>query len=640
MDKQFQDEIAYCAFRESNDAIFVIESRDYRVIDLNPSALRMTAMSRKTALQMTLFDLFTADAPEPLAKLIDACAKTGYFQSSDDYRLNRSDGGFVPVHVNVSRIHTTREPLGLVVARDVSERRIVQDLFDRFFQLSPALFVIFRPDGALVRVNQAWEQNLAAQPGQLRAGAPSVSDFVHPSDHDSLREAIATMGQLGLSGFECRLLHKDGTDAWYSWNIARADGLLNAVATDITHHKRYAALEQSKRDAEAANIAKGQFVAHMSHEFRTPLTAILAIAEHLAADSQILQLPADHVLDIQTIKRNGDHLLCLIDDILDLSKIERGKIRIDLERCDPAKLASEIVALMKTPAENRGLQLELDLGTSLPRTILTDEVRLRQILFNLISNAIKFTEKGSVTLRVIAETSDESDRDSTLIPLLHFEVRDEGIGMKPETLAGLFEPFQITRQPPESSRQAGAGLGLMISNRLAEMLGGTLGAESEPQKGSTFRLTIPVGPPEPEPAETSADSNTLGPQHAGHPATGPRRVLLAEDNSDNRRAISMLLTHAGHDVSTASNGQEAFEIAQAADHAGEPFDTILMDMQMPVIDGFQATRMLRDAGYKNRILALTAYAMHEDREECLRAGCNDFLSKPIDWSELNKLLSV
>ena len=630
MDEQYQDEIARCAFRETNDALFVIETRGYRVMDLNPAALRLTGLTRKAALRLRLSDLFTAADPQIIERLFLACAKTGYFHSREDYCLNRLGVGFIPVNVSVSRIHTTREPLGLVVVRDVSDRRTAQDQLDRFFRLSTALFAILKPDGVFLRINPAWMQALGYTDEGLKS--TTLFELAHPDDREAMRCAFDMKESAGLSDFEARFHHKSGAEHWFSWNVAVADGLLYAVANDITERKKSEALEQSKKAAEAANKAKGQFLAHMSHELRTPLTAILGLTDVLIMDAASLELPVDRLLDLQTIERNGNHLLSLINDILDFSKIEGNRLPIAFAPCHPAEVVADVIALMKGSANAKGLQLTVDYATPIPSSIATDVVRLRQILINLIGNAIKFTDQGSVAVRM------STVRKAGSQSKLRFDVIDTGVGMGEETVASLFQPFQ-QRTDASEKLQSGSGLGLVISRRLADLLGGTLEVRSKTGVGSTFSLAIAIGTLDAthlgELSNLREDISTIAPP----PLSAPCRVLLAEDNADNRRAICMLLTHAGHQVSKASNGQEACDLATAALQAGEPFDVILMDMQMPIIDGFQATRMLRASGYTKPILALTAYAMAEDREECLQAGCTDHLSKPIDWNQLNRFLA-
>lgn len=416
---------------------------------------------------------------------------------------------------------------------------------------------------------------------------------------------------------------------------------------DITHQKRAeielqeyaAALEEANKtlrdygaNAEAATRAKSEFLANMSHEIRTPMTAILGYSDILLNDAEG-QTPDDQVKALKTIQRNGRYLIDLINDILDLSKIEAGKIELETAECSPIHVVSEVVSLMQVRAEAKNLTLEAIYEGPVPETIRTDPLRLRQVLINLLGNAVKFTELGSVRLTVRAQsTLGGSDR-------LVFEVSDTGIGMTPEQTRKLFQPF--TQADNSTSRRfGGTGLGLTISKRLAEMLGGDITLTSRHGVGSSFSLTIDPGPLEnvrlidapdlhSEVDETRQDPSPMAEELSC-------RILLAEDGQDNQRLIAFLLRKAGAEVDVAENGVVAFERAMGCLNEGRPYDVVLMDMQMPILDGYQATRKLREAGYTRPVVALTANAMAGDREDCLAAGCDEFATKPIDRRALLK----
>jgi len=390
------------------------------------------------------------------------------------------------------------------------------------------------------------------------------------------------------------------------------------------------ALEQFNRMAESATRAKSEFLANMSHEIRTPMTAILGYTDILMGSLS----DAEHLELVHTIRRNGDHLLAIINGILDLSKIESGKLQMERIACSPAALLADVVSLMRVRAAGKNLDLTLEYAGPCPATILTDPTRLRQILVNLVGNAIKFTEAGEV--RIVAGVV---DRD-TAKPKFACRVIDTGIGMTAEQIQSLFQPFQQA-DASTSRKFGGTGLGLAISKRLAEMLGGDITVESEPAKGSTFTVTINTGPLtgiafSDRPAEALATPAPTG-AGASNTAAMPAlncRVLLVEDGPDNQRLIAFLLKKAGATVSLAGNGLVACREVMAACKRGEPFDVVLMDMQMPILDGYEATRQLRSEGYGRPIIALTAHAMTEDRQTCLDAGCDDYLTKPIDRKRL------
>jgi signal transduction histidine kinase/DNA-binding NarL/FixJ family response regulator len=402
---------------------------------------------------------------------------------------------------------------------------------------------------------------------------------------------------------------------------------------------------KAKEAADRANRAKSEFLANMSHEIRTPMTSILGFAELLLANVE----NPENVQAAQTIKRNGELLLEIINDILDLSKIEAGKFEIEPSPCSPRQVVGDVVELMQVHADLKQLPLVVDFDGPLPTVIRTDALRLRQILINLVGNAIKFTDTGSVRVAVrLAGRGGRGDEAR-----LEFDVIDTGIGMTSEQIEGLFQSF--TQADSSTTRNyGGTGLGLTISRRLAQMLGGDVEIESVLGRGSRFRLTIPTGPLDGvELRDAALDpgaDESPGPGEA--PAARPPirldcRVLLVEDGPDNQRLTSYILTKAGAEVTLASDGKEALEKALAYREGWgrrqrdrrTPFDLILMDMQMPVMDGYEATRRLRQAAYTGPIVALTAHAMRHDRDRCLKAGCDAFVSKPVDRQSLLEIVA-
>jgi CheY-like chemotaxis protein len=365
----------------------------------------------------------------------------------------------------------------------------------------------------------------------------------------------------------------------------------------------------------------------MSHEIRTPMTAILGYTDLLLTEGDITRAPDDRVDALQTIQRNGEHLLSLINDILDLSKIEVGKVGVESISCSPLQLLDEVESLMRLRAQEKNLSLQIELQGTLPTTIQSDPLRLKQIMVNLVGNAIKFTERGGV--RMVAHYAPDHQE-------IHFEVVDTGLGITPAEMQRLFTPF--TQADNSTTRRfGGTGLGLTISRRLAEMLGGNVSiVDSAPGVGTTFRLTVQaVGATfggEPFVA-TTANIAQRAPKPTPKLPQG-YRILLAEDGPDNQRLITFILRKAGAEVTVVDNGHSAVESAVEAADAGCSFDMILMDMQMPIMDGYAATTNLRSRGYSGPIIALTAHAMAGDRDKCLAAGCNDYATKPIDRPQL------
>lgn len=382
--------------------------------------------------------------------------------------------------------------------------------------------------------------------------------------------------------------------------------------------RRARELEVAKVAAEAAARAKSEFLANMSHELRTPMTAILGYADLLADASPS---PSDRAEWSRTIRKNGEHLLAIVNDVLDLSKIEAGHMPVEKVSCSPVQIVREVVELLGVRAKAKGVALDWIGRWPLPAAINSDPLRLRQILLNLVGNALKFTESGGV--RIVVELRAEE---------LAFHIADTGIGMTEDQVARLFQPF--TQADNSTARQyGGTGLGLAISRRLARMMGGELSVSSTCGEGSTFSLILPI-------ERVKEEDLIHGPQAPASAEFPPRkapeeplaaRILLAEDGLDNQRLISHHLRRAGVTVEVASNGRRAVEAAFAP---GAHFDLILTDLHMPEMDGFQAAAALRARGFDRPILALTAHSPDEVREQVRAAGCDDVLPKPVDAASL------
>jgi signal transduction histidine kinase/ActR/RegA family two-component response regulator len=392
-------------------------------------------------------------------------------------------------------------------------------------------------------------------------------------------------------------------------------------------------IDRLRRQALAESQAKSAFLTNMSHEIRTPMTAILGFADILLQAT----VAPEAIEAAQTIKRNGECLLELINDILDLSKIEADQLAAERIPCSPLAIAAEVTSLMRVRAMTKNLSIQLECRGSVPEIIQSDPVRLRQILINLVGNAIKFTEHGSVQLAVSLLRHDRSPWQ------LQFDVIDSGIGISPDQLSRIFQVF-VQADATTSRRFGGTGLGLTISKQLAEILGGDIVVSSVLGQGSTFTLLVETGPIDGIRMIHSLAEATAGiiQPSIAQPALVQSlscRVLLVEDGSDNQRFISTVLRKAGAEVSMVENGQQALKLLWPPKREEKPFDLILMDMQMPVMDGYEATHTLRQMGYQGPIVALTAHAMKDDREKCLSVGCNDYLSKPLAPAVLLQMVS-
>lgn len=390
------------------------------------------------------------------------------------------------------------------------------------------------------------------------------------------------------------------------------------------------AMEGVCRATETANRAKSEFLANMSHEIRTPLNAILGFTEMLLKGEPDIA-PEDRRDYLETIHSSGRHLLELINDILDLSKIEAGRMKVEKVRCSPHAIMADLISLLRVRAKEKGLSLQCEWPEGLPASIETDPMRLHQLLINLVGNALKFTEQGGV--RIVGRLCEAHPN-----PRMVFEVVDTGIGIAPDKLNSIFDAF-VQADTSVTRRFEGTGLGLAISRRIAAALGGELTVQSQLGVGSTFIATIDPGSLEGVEilAAPPSDGVEAGETPANKPQVRlpPSRILLVEDGSTNRKLITLMLTKAGVEVTSAENGQIGVELATR-----QPFDLILMDMQMPVLDGYSATRVLRDRGVQVPVIALTAHAMADDQQKCLEAGCSAYLSKPVGSERLLETIAA
>lgn len=463
-------------------------------------------------------------------------------------------------------------------------------------------------------------------------------EIADPSDYES----VTRRWQSGLTTgetfeAEVRLRRADGV---YRWHLVRAVPVLNEQdeilrwiggATDIDEKKRLEmAVLAAKEEAESASRAKSQFLANMSHEIRTPLGVILGFSEialeHEGCSEELRST-------LMTIRRNATHLASLVDDVLDISKIEAGRLELLMKSMPLKKIVDGIRSAVGAKAAEKGLRLQLRGESLLPVTIETDETRVLQILINLVTNAVKFTAEGEVKveLRLVAGAKCEGCE-------LRIRVSDTGIGISQEQQTKLFQVFSQA-DPSTTRRFGGSGLGLALSRRLAEALGGSLElVSSEPGQGSVFQLILPVRCGESKNLSPLAEilSGEAYDKRAGTKRSADLsglKILLVEDSPDNQMLITRYLSSAGADVRIACDGFQGIRTA-----AEDGIDLVLMDIQMPEMDGFEATRRIRENGFEAPIIALTAHALKGDRERCLAAGCSDYLTKPITKDRLIEVI--
>jgi two-component system CheB/CheR fusion protein len=522
--------------------------------------------------------------------------------------------------------------------QDISERKrneaALRDSEGRFrIMADSAPVLVWRagPDKLCNWVNRGWLEFTGRAAGDvLGEGWTAV---VHPDDLPGfLRDYQAAFDARKPFEIEFRMRRADGA---YRHLLERGVPLFDnsgqflgyiASCIDITERTQFEReLDQARREADSANRSKSEFVANMSHEIRTPMTAILGYADVLAAHL----LDEDDLHCVETIRRNGRFLLEIINDILDLSKIEAGRLEMNFERIRVDSLVNEILGMMRLRAVEKGLVLDAEFAGRIPETIESDPRRLRQILINLIGNAIKFTDRGSVRLRI------GFDKNQAMIS---FEVTDTGIGISEELQARLFRPF--TQADASVTRHyEGTGLGLAITRRLAEMLGGQISVESRLQHGSKFRVTVGSGSLEGVPLvkpQLVEETSTVA---AGVPKLTGCRVLVVDDRSEIRFLARQFIEKSGASVEIAVDGDDALRTIERSERRDEPFDIVLLDMQMPVKDGYTTARELRDRGFSQPIIAVTAHAMQGDRQRCLDVGCNDYTPKPLEQRRLLELIS-
>jgi PAS domain S-box-containing protein len=635
-----ESEKKFRSYVERSPMAVLMSDLEGRFLDCNPAAVEMLGYDVVTLRGMSVRDIHPEEDHAIVRKALENLARCGRVEG--EFRMRRRDGTIIWVLLNVNVIGSGQ---ALGYCRDITERkraeealRYSEELYRSVVENIDAGITVIDSHYTLVAVNAAQARMFGKAADEL-VGKKCFHEFekrdaVCPHCHgaeamatgrpvDREREGVRDDGSRFIATVKAfPLFGPDGA----------ATGFVELVE-DITQRKQAEELlQRAKEGAEAANRAKSEFLANMSHEIRTPMTAILGFADLLTAPNLPYHEQRHFLAGIQ---RNGKALLELISDILDLSRIEAD--RLTLERTDyPLRqVIDDVLSVVQVRAEEKCLSLDVDYHFPLPETIHTDSVRLRQILSNLVGNAVKFTERG--TVRITIRCTQETDRTSRI----QFAISDTGIGIPADKIGKLFEPFMQV-DGSSTRRYGGTGLGLAISRRLAKALGGDVQVASQLGEGSTFTLTIDAGSLEgvrvlqaPQ-ALSTAEGELSSAQHE-IPLHG--RVLLAEDVPDLCAVLRHILQKMNLEVEIAEDGRLACEMAEKSQARGRPYDLILMDIQMPKMNGYEAARQLRQHGWKGPVVALTAHALVGDREKCLAAGCDDYLAKPITAARLRHLLA-
>ncbi|MFL5244378.1 MAG: ATP-binding protein [Gemmataceae bacterium] len=628
-------ELARALFEESGDALFLLHPDTGQILDVNPVALQLSEYSREQLLAMQVTYLFRSEGQGGLNQLKQATRKSGIFHSQEGYLLRtQRDGHWIPVNLTIARLHIKPTPLGLITARDLREQRqahdhlkVLEDRLGAVLENCPVLLLATDLQGVITLAQGTALNSLGWQPARLVGRSAFEFYKSAPAILAGIQRAFAGESPSATGeviGRDKRRLVLEAHLTPLRQPHGQITGMI-CIATDVT--KRWEAeieLHRAKEAAEIANKAKTEFLANMSHEIRTPMNGILGMTE-LALDTSLSVEQKEY---LQLVKMSANSLLLVINDILDFSKVEAGKVELRTVDFQVRDTVRDVIRILEFKALEKGLELISRFALQVPEILVGDPIRLRQVLLNLVGNAIKFTPHGEIVVEVETHCQERDDY------WMHVMVRDTGIGIPPDKLGLIFDPF-VQVDGSTTREYGGTGLGLAISSRLVNLMGGKLWVESAVGQGSTFHFTARFQLSGMEEALKDLDSKPLPPVV---PLVAPRnpehlRILVAEDNLINQRLTVRFLEKRNHFVRVVANGAEALAAVRE-----EPFDLILMDVQMPVMNGFDATAAIRagekQSGARLPIIALTAHAMKGDRERCLQADMDGYISKPIQFQEL------
>ncbi len=625
-------------FNNAADAMYVLRPGSLgcppsKFIDVNKEAIRRMGYSLEEFLNLSVFDIYKDDITAKLQEVINNPKKDGRI-TFETIHLTK-DNKEIPVEINTLLLEIDGEKLILSIARDIRQRKAAEETLkesERLYRLlaDNVLDVLWTTDANLgLAYISPSVQNL------LNIKQSEAASFLHRDIIFSapFYESLKNNPRVHNEPFvwETKIDKDDGT-IWVesiATTLKDSSGIFRGiigVTRDITPRKKVIfELEEAREQANRANRAKSEFLANMSHEIRTPMNGVLGTLQLLG----LTELSNEQREYLETAIKSGNNLLTIINDILDFSKIEAGKISIREKAFDPRELLKSLLSSMKSLVTERDIRFTLNIDKKVPQAIISDPVRLRQVLSNLIVNSIKFTVQGeiSISLNVIKHFPDDR-------LILQCEITDDGIGLPLPDNSLLFEPF-YQLENTYRKKYKGTGLGLSIVKQLVTLLGGTVLLENRKDGGTKVTFTI------------EARKTVAGEEPTGFTSVEPEtrrgsevsKILLVEDEPINQQILSSILTKYSYDVTIANHGREALDILE-----GEVFDTILMDIQMPEMDGLETTRQIREnPAYSHvaatPIIALTALAMTGDREQFISAGMNGYLSKPIKIEELIRLLN-
>ncbi len=622
-------------FTNEIDAICIFEIETKQLVDVNDAWLKLYGYRRDEFESLTIDDL-SAEL-KSTHKAVKRSAQLGNVFIPERRHMKKDGTEFV-VEISAGPFTWKGRQLMYALARDITERKRAEDKLKENEHLLAETQKIAQLGSWEFEVASQeihWSEEtfrIAGRKPKDKLTLQEYLDMVHPDDHARLEEVL-DKAMADKRPYEVELRHRR-PDNTYNFTLTRGKPIVkgNQVVKfigsvlDITERNRAKLeLQRAKEAAEAANKAKSAFLANMSHELRTPLNAILGFSELMKRDQTVTPAQLDN---LEIIGRSGEHLLSLINDVLDFSKIEAGRIVLNPENFDLHWLLLGIEEMFRLRTREKGLSLDFEKESDVPQYIIADQNKLRQILINLLGNAVKFTESGEIVLSVSRRPPVELRQSEGCV--LNFEVTDTGAGISPEEQGMIFDTF-FRVVGPRSSQQ-GAGLGLPISQKFARLMGGELTVESKVGQGTRFAFSISVGLPDADEFQSEHSRQKITGLASGAPDL---RLLVAEDNTENRVLLVKLLQNIGCAVKEAVDGQEALEVWET----WRPH-LVWMDMRMPVLDGYEATRRIKSkSGNETVIIALTASAFEEDRQKFLEVGGDDFVRKPFREAEIFQMLA-